>query len=79
MFVSVHIIYQQKSLTSEMVLICTITSEKFSYLLQYMCSKDAINHTTYNGMETDRHHYFKSGNIPKTDGGQIHLSFVTVL
>ena len=29
--------------------------------------------------ETDRHHYFKSGNIPKTEGGQIHLTLVTVL
>ena len=28
---------------------------------------------------TDRHHYFKSGNIPKAEGGHIHLSFVTVL
>ena len=26
-----------------------------------------------------RHHCFKSGNIPKTKGGQIYLNFVTVL
>ena len=25
-----------------------------------------------------RHHCFKSGNIPKTEGDQIHLNFVTV-
>ena len=29
-------------------------------------------------MQTDRHQCFKSGNIPKTGGGQINLNFVTV-
>ena len=27
----------------------------------------------------DRHHSLKSDNIPKTEGGQIHLNFMTVL
>ena len=26
----------------------------------------------------DRHHCFKSGNIPKTEGGQTHLNLETV-
>ena len=29
--------------------------------------------------QNDRHHYSKSENFQKTEGGQIHLSFVTVL
>ena len=28
---------------------------------------------------TDRHHCFKSGNIPTTEAGQIYLNFMTVL
>ena len=28
---------------------------------------------------TDRHHYLKSGNIPKAERCQIHLNFMTVL
>ena len=29
--------------------------------------------------QRQRHHCFKSGNIPKTEGGLIHLNFMTVL
>ena len=34
---------------------------------------------TIHGIGTDRHHCFKSGNIPKTEGGQIYLINVTAL
>ena len=37
-------------------------------------SVDVLSHTC-----TDRHHCFESGDIHKTDGGQIHLNFLTVL
>ena len=29
--------------------------------------------------QRDRHHFFKSGYIPKTKGGQIYLNFVRVM
>ena len=30
-------------------------------------------------INSDRHHCFNSGNIKKTEGGQIHLNFMTIL
>ena len=34
---------------------------------------------TPNRVQTDRHHCFKPGKIPKTEGIQIHVCFVTVM
>ena len=35
--------------------------------------------TNRHGYDSDRHHCFKSGDIPKTEGGQINLNVVTAL
>ena len=50
--------------------VCAIPTDISPHLL-------SVDHKA--ATKIDRHHCFKSGNIPKTEGGQIHLIFVTVL
>ena len=45
----------------------------WSYKSSYFC----VNSISWRW--SDRHRYLESGNMPKTDGGQIHLNFMTVL
>ena len=58
-------------------LYCGVVQSGVFQSLQF--GSDLLRYVVTRGMKTDRHQCFKSGNIPKTEGGQIYLSFVTAL
>ena len=63
---------------------CSITfvslSVFISHILCVQCSITFVQMSRpWKKFVTDRHHCFKSGIIPKTEGGLIHISFVTDL
>ena len=51
---------------------CRLQGNEMAWNSKHHCELDRLT-------LTDRHNYFKSGNIPETECGQIHLSFVTVI
>ena len=65
-----------------------VSNKKYIYMCvcicMYLCLTFLMIHSILLRLcaidrQKDSHHCLKSGNIPKTEGGQIHLYFMTVL